>query len=485
MIRIDCTRNDYFVTEDGNLGKSPKGPNKDKTDDTIAQLFQAASAPYSAEQHYALRNFTQALSCHLEQKLSSRYGIFGQLIVLFEKTLTCGTFNKLEQAKALFTRRLEEHKLQAIQALKNSPKEAATLLATLFLLNPDASCGHEATDALYKKINETRLFSPQDAIQLAWHLTHKKLTEAYTPKNPSQNLPRTLFYDAARKTAYIAAKEQIAKTQVKKVVKALSIYNEGEKVGTAAILTTQNSLSEHMKQLTVKEYETAKSFSGKPGFWPVLFSSEYQKGTIGKVTIVAKLGFGDLRHAADKLSFEQLVTVATTLLEGLATMHAEKIVHRDIKDLNALVNKTFTKAGWIDFGLSGKVQDEHIINSFKRGCYGTRKFTAPELFGVQGFSGDLYKTDIWAFGVTLWRTHFKTDPPWFKDFPKELWDKSITYTQKDDYKKAIAALVAEGKKKPATTRQERFEQLIYKLLEPDPALRPTAQEALDFIKTLG
>ena len=281
----------------------------------------------------------------------------------------------------------------------------------------------------------------------------------------------------------------IAATKVKKVTKALMLDPKSDQAQIVAQLTTRDSLSAHMRQVTLAEFGTVQEYKNQPGIWPLFHAAEYIKHKdtteITKVALFAPLGEDTFSNIAGSLAFEEFVHVTYTLLEGLKTIHASGAVHADIKGANALVttnNDGPANAGWIDFGLSGKITDERLIAHFKLGFYGTLKFTAPELFGVRGFCADHAKTDMWAFGLMLYRAYFQKDPSWFalKLIPEKR--EGIDYQKKEAYKNAIQAEIEpalnELFKKESKTRVDQFEMLIYKLLLPDPKKRLSAQEAL-------
>ena len=104
------------------------------------------------------------------------------------------------------------------------------------------------------------------------------------------------------------------------------------------------------------------------------------------------LGFirkrGKLSETVSKIIFKQLI-------EGLKYIHHKKIVHRDIKLDNILIDLTNT-IKICDFGVSRKISGDEIMNEH---C-GTPAYIAPEIFENQGYSG--FKCDIWSAGVTLY-----------------------------------------------------------------------------------
>jgi serine/threonine protein kinase len=99
--------------------------------------------------------------------------------------------------------------------------------------------------------------------------------------------------------------------------------------------------------------------------------------------------------------------MGTDVLMGLGALHARGMLHRDIKPANILVD-SFVVAQISDFGL---VTDELILG------YGSQAGYSDHI-AFEVWKGDLtsVKTDIWAFGMTLFRLlHGKT---WYEDAPK-------------------------------------------------------------------
>jgi serine/threonine protein kinase len=89
-----------------------------------------------------------------------------------------------------------------------------------------------------------------------------------------------------------------------------------------------------------------------------------------------------------KIIFKQII-------EGLKYIHQNKIVHRDIKLDNILIDLTNT-VKICDFGVSRKLNPGDIMQDH---C-GTPTYIAPEIFLNKGYEG--YSCDIWSAGVTLY-----------------------------------------------------------------------------------
>lgn len=107
---------------------------------------------------------------------------------------------------------------------------------------------------------------------------------------------------------------------------------------------------------------------------------------------------GSLQQMLDKENVfpEPLIKAYTkNILEGLAYLHEHKIVHRDLKCGNILVDH-MGKLKLADFGCSKIIREleENQMHSFK----GTIHFMAPEVVDHAYYSE---KSDIWALGVMI------------------------------------------------------------------------------------
>ena len=110
------------------------------------------------------------------------------------------------------------------------------------------------------------------------------------------------------------------------------------------------------------------------------------------------------KHKMSQLSEDKQYRIWIDVTKGLEYIHAQRIIHRDIKPQNILLGEGNRGAVICDFGLSVEVyQDPETFNG------GTPCYIPPEYLiklprGSEG--------DIWAFGVTmLFVLHLI---PWFK-----------------------------------------------------------------------
>ncbi|KAL2476672.1 Mitogen activated protein kinase kinase kinase-related [Abeliophyllum distichum] len=106
----------------------------------------------------------------------------------------------------------------------------------------------------------------------------------------------------------------------------------------------------------------------------------------------------------NKLSWRRRIKMLRDICRGLMCIHRMKIVHRDLKSANCLVNKHWT-VKICDFGLSRIMTDAIMRDSSSAG---TPEWMAPELVRNEPFT---VKCDIFSFGVIMWEL-YTLNKPW-------------------------------------------------------------------------
>ncbi|XP_048327178.1 serine/threonine-protein kinase EDR1 [Ziziphus jujuba] len=96
-----------------------------------------------------------------------------------------------------------------------------------------------------------------------------------------------------------------------------------------------------------------------------------------------------------KLSWRRRLKMLRDICRGLMCIHRMKIVHRDLKSANCLVNKHWT-VKVCDFGLSRIMTETPMRDSSSAG---TPEWMAPELIRNEPFTE---KCDIFSLGVVMW-----------------------------------------------------------------------------------
>jgi serine/threonine protein kinase len=94
-----------------------------------------------------------------------------------------------------------------------------------------------------------------------------------------------------------------------------------------------------------------------------------------------------------------LAPLLETLLETLARVHEEGILHRDLKPDNVLIDQR-GRPVLVDFGLARRDLRQSTVSSHS-GFEGTPEFCAPEQFESESSQGPW--TDLYAVGVMAYR----------------------------------------------------------------------------------
>src|SRR5271157_177543 len=171
-----------------------------------------------------------------------------------------------------------------------------------------------------------------------------------------------------------------------------------------------------------------------------------------------------------RLEVKLALEIATQVAAGLAAVHEQNLVHRDIKPTNIMVSlkeEQSVTAKIIDLGLA-KTLDESVSEagiSSPGAFVGTPEFASPEQFA--GVSVDI-RSDLYSLGVTLW----------------------VMVTGQTPFRGPSAEMMYQHQQAPLP--RERLKDvpqpvvvLLEKLLEKDPAQRfQTPNELLKAIPTI-
>ncbi|KAI8140187.1 kinase-like domain-containing protein [Fennellomyces sp. T-0311] len=111
----------------------------------------------------------------------------------------------------------------------------------------------------------------------------------------------------------------------------------------------------------------------------------------------------DFIELNETISEQEARTIFRQVAEGVQHLHHNRIVHRDIKDENIILDESGT-AVIIDFGSAAYYRESKKFETF---C-GTMDYWAPEL--LQGISYDGPPQDIWSLGILLHTLIFRETP---------------------------------------------------------------------------
>ncbi|KAL2510712.1 Protein kinase superfamily protein [Abeliophyllum distichum] len=105
-----------------------------------------------------------------------------------------------------------------------------------------------------------------------------------------------------------------------------------------------------------------------------------------------------IRNSRKKLAFKVVIQLALDLARGLSYLHSKKIVHRDVKTENMLLDVTRTLK-IADFGVA-RVEAQNPRDM--TGNTGTLGYMAPEVLDGKPYNR---KCDVYSFGICLWEIY--------------------------------------------------------------------------------
>ncbi|XP_023155764.2 proto-oncogene serine/threonine-protein kinase mos [Amphiprion ocellaris] len=144
-----------------------------------------------------------------------------------------------------------------------------------------------------------------------------------------------------------------------------------------------------------------------------VFGDENSIGTILMEFVGSRNLQQIIYEGAELLEEDRSFRYSSDILEGLAFLHSQRIVHLDIKPANVLVSSEDV-CKIADFGCSLKLDHGHEVSSSSprpSHVCGTYTHRAPELLKGEAVSP---KADIFSFGITLWQL-LTREPPYSGD----------------------------------------------------------------------
>ncbi|KXN69956.1 Pkinase-domain-containing protein [Conidiobolus coronatus NRRL 28638] len=185
---------------------------------------------------------------------------------------------------------------------------------------------------------------------------------------------------------------------------------KGKEIATEQTVALKHiKLSQQKKKLMIlNEVQTMKQIQHKN---VVNFIGAFLENKNDLWVVMELMTGGSLTEIIDKCTLTEahIANITFQMCEGLGFLHAQQIIHRDIKSDNVLLNdKGITKI--TDFGFCTLVNN----SSRKRGTMvGTPYWMAPEVVKQKSYNE---KVDIWSLGIMIIEM-IEKEPPYLDEDP--------------------------------------------------------------------
>eukprot|EP01042_Synura_sphagnicola_P036503 gene36503-biopygen7786 len=172
-----------------------------------------------------------------------------------------------------------------------------------------------------------------------------------------------------------------------------------------------------------------------------------------------------LRGSQAEILWDVRMRIALDITRGLAYLHAENIVHRDIKSMNVLLAEG--KACLADFGLARVKTETQAVSTKSSQAAGTLRWMAPELFSPRAVY--TRKSDMYSLGWVLWELASRRIP-----FQNAICDKLIRDWAKEGVREDIPQ-----------DCPDRLAAVIKDCWQDDPTRRPEAEPVALLLRPIG
>ncbi|UXI16383.1 Bardet-Biedl syndrome 7 protein [Sarcoptes scabiei] len=167
-----------------------------------------------------------------------------------------------------------------------------------------------------------------------------------------------------------------------------------------------------------------------------------------------------LNKESDEIAVPENVLgkTAFSVISALHYLHQMKVIHRDVKPSNILINRN-GQIKLCDFGISGYLVDS-VAKTFEAGC---KAYMAPERL-VPNQKGYDIRSDVWSLGLSLF----------------EIATGKFPYPTNDLFKQIKSVYEDDPPKLPADRYSPQFHHFISKCLEKDHQERPNYVQLLQY-----
>ncbi|OWZ12612.1 Protein kinase [Phytophthora megakarya] len=171
-----------------------------------------------------------------------------------------------------------------------------------------------------------------------------------------------------------------------------------------------------------------------------------------------------------QMSIKQKITIGLKIGQGIAWMHKNNMIHRDIKSHNILVGDDLTISNpTVKIGDLGSAvlwnQNESLLTEE----VGSSGYTAPEIFTQNGYDE---KIDVWSFGIVLWELTSSSPQTRVNPFTGMAGEEFVRKVQNG------------CRPSPVHPHQLFIRSVVEKCWIFDPSLRPNMAEVVNQLESL-
>lgn len=178
----------------------------------------------------------------------------------------------------------------------------------------------------------------------------------------------------------------------------------------------------------IQFYDTVKL---EPDGTIVMVTDYAEKGSLSKI----------LRNHEETMTWNMRRRITNEILYGLAFLHENRIIHRDLKSGNILVTRK-DEIKLCDFGLA-QIKIKSASVSMDTRCVGTIRWMAPELLTLRPRYSP--KSDMYALGMVMWEIASRNTIPFAEvadnavimECVKKGWREEIPKETPSDYTEMI------------------------------------------------
>ncbi|CAK9137777.1 unnamed protein product [Ilex paraguariensis] len=169
-----------------------------------------------------------------------------------------------------------------------------------------------------------------------------------------------------------------------------------------------------------------------------------------------------IKNRLRQLPFKVVMQLALELARGLSYIHSKKIVHRDIKTDNILLDKNHN-VKITEFGVS---RVEALNPNEITGQTGIVHYMAPEVLRYEAYNR---KCDVYSFGICLW----------------EIYCCDIPYSKLGHFEQASSAVNKNTRPKIPRRCPSSLSEVMKKCWDADPKNRPEMEEVARMLEAIG